>query len=68
MDEAVTCPGCRDRDARIAVLEERVADLDGLVRDLLGRIKDLEARLADKPPPPRPPGFRPVGAGAGRPG
>jgi transposase len=59
MDEAATCPGCRDRDARIAVLEARVADLDALLRDALGRIKDLEAKLAANTPPPRPPAALP---------
>jgi transposase len=32
------CPGCRERDARIAQLEQRVSDL-------LTRVRDLEARL-----------------------
>src|SRR5580700_9834737 len=27
------CRGCRERDARIAVLEERLAELEGRVRD-----------------------------------
>jgi transposase len=35
---AVTCPGCLERDARIAALERRVAELEALVRDLLGRL------------------------------
>jgi transposase len=37
MDEP-TCKGCRQRDARIAVLEQQVAEL-------LTRVRDLEARL-----------------------
>lgn len=28
------CPGCRERDARIAALEERLAELEGRVRDV----------------------------------
>src|SRR5262245_30794627 len=35
---APTCPGCRERDARIATLERRVADLEATVRDLLTRL------------------------------
>jgi transposase len=33
------CPGCRERDARIAALEARVLELEGQVRDLLDRLK-----------------------------
>jgi transposase len=36
--EAPTCPGCLERDARIAELERRVAELEGVVRDLQGRL------------------------------
>ena len=37
------CPGCRERDARIAALEAKVAELEGRLHDLI------------KPPvPPRP--------------
>src|SRR5271169_6096112 len=32
------CPGCRERDARIAALEQRVAELEALVRDLMARL------------------------------
>jgi transposase len=32
------CPGCRERDARIAELERRVSELEALVRDLLARL------------------------------
>ena len=32
------CPGCRERDARIAELERRVAELEALVRDLAARL------------------------------
>ncbi len=33
-----SCPGCRERDARIAALERRVAELEALVRDLTARL------------------------------
>jgi transposase len=36
--EVPVCPGCRERDARIAELERRVAELEALVRDLLSRL------------------------------
>src|SRR5436853_1683111 len=48
------CPGCRERDARIARLEQQVAEL-------LVRIRDLEARLGQNasnssiPPSANPP-------------
>ncbi len=32
------CPGCRERDGRIASLEGRVAELEALVRDLTARL------------------------------
>src|SRR5262245_9616876 len=41
--EQQDCPGCQERDARIAALEARVAELEGLVRD-----------LTQRPAPPRP--------------
>src|SRR5712691_2286858 len=48
--ERPECPGCRERDARIAALEERVAALEGRLNDLT------------KPPvPPRPGGALPKG-------
>src|SRR5262245_20903093 len=34
----VICPGCQERDARIAALERRVAELEALVRDLTARL------------------------------
>src|SRR5579864_3364465 len=37
------CPGCRERDARIAALEERLAEVEGQLRD-----------LTMPPQPPRP--------------
>ena len=40
------CPGCRERDARIAQLEAKVLALEGQLRDLLDKLKP--------PTPPRP--------------
>src|SRR3954453_17673445 len=34
----VTCPGCLERDQRIAALERRVAELEAAVRDLSARL------------------------------
>ena len=39
------CPGCRERDARIAAHEARILALEGQVRDLLDKLK--------RPQPPR---------------
>src|SRR5712692_6715807 len=36
--EVPACPGCRERDARIAALEGRVAELEAIVRDLTARL------------------------------
>jgi transposase len=41
------CPGCRERDARIAELEARLLQLEGQVRDLTDKLKP--------PAPPRAP-------------
>jgi transposase len=49
------CPGCRQRDARIAALERRVAELEALVRDLLGRLGH-NASNSSLPPSANPPG------------
>jgi transposase len=45
--EAVQCPGCRERDARLAELEAKVLELEGTVRDLTDKLKP--------PAPPRTP-------------
>jgi uncharacterized protein (TIGR02996 family) len=45
----VTCPGCLERDGRIAALERRVAELEALVRDLAARLVHLrEGGLHDR--------------------
>ena len=50
----VTCPGCRERDERIATLERRVAELEALVRDLLARL-GTNATNSGTPPSANPP-------------
>jgi transposase len=49
------CPGCRQRDARIAELERRVAELEAIVRDLLQRL-GAHAGNSSLPPSANPPG------------
>ena len=53
--DAPQCPGCRERDARIAKLERRVAELEALVRDLLRRLGG-NASNSSLPPSANPPG------------
>jgi transposase len=53
--DAPQCPGCRERDARIAELERRVAELEALVRDLLRRLGG-NASNSSLPPSANPPG------------
>jgi transposase len=48
------CPGCQQRDARIATLERRVAELEGLVRDLHARLGQ-NATNSSVPPSANPP-------------
>jgi transposase len=65
------CPGCRERDRRIAELERRVADLEATIRDLLARLGQNasnsslppSANPPDAPPPVRkkPTGRKPGG-------
>jgi len=50
----VTCPGCLERDQRIAQLERRVAELEALVRDLMGRL-GANATNSSLPPSANPP-------------
>jgi transposase len=51
----VTCPGCRERDIRIATLERRVAELEATVRDLTARL-GTNATNSGTPPSANPPG------------
>src|SRR6266545_4751047 len=50
----VTCPGCLERDERIATLERRVAELEALVRDLTARL-GANATNSSTPPSANPP-------------
>lgn len=50
------CAGCRERDARIAVLERRVAELEALVRDLLAKLHNNASNSST------PPSANPLGA------
>jgi transposase len=50
----VTCPGCLERDERIAALEARVAELEALVRDLTARAGG-NATNSSLPPSANPP-------------
>ena len=50
----VTCPGCLQRDRRIADLERRVAELGALVRDLQERL-GTNASNSGTPPSANPP-------------
>src|SRR6266851_10421650 len=54
--EIPACPGCRERDARIATLERRVAELEALVRDLLARLGNNSSNSSV------PPSANPLGA------
>jgi transposase len=51
----VTCPGCLERDGRIAALERRVAELEATVRDLTARLT-TNATNSGTPPSANPPG------------
>src|SRR5271166_74567 len=59
--EQPQCPGCRERDARIAVLEKQVADLTAQLARMADRVRELEARLGQNasnssiPPSANPP-------------
>jgi transposase len=57
---ASVCPGCQERDARIAELERQVADLQTTVRELQARL-GLDAANSSIPPSANPPsGRKPV--------
>jgi transposase len=51
----VLCPGCQERDARIAALERQVAELQATVRDLTARL-GTNATNSGTPPSANPPG------------
>src|SRR5262249_61925899 len=56
------CPGCRERDARIAALEARVAALEARLNDLLEpRTPPRPAAALPKGPAKKPTGKRPGG-------
>lgn len=48
------CPGCRERDARIAALEARILALEGQVRDLADRLQPPQPPVPQSPQPPAP--------------
>ena len=48
-EERGSCPGCRERDARITALEKQVADLLAEVRDVKSRLK-LNSSKSSRPP------------------
>jgi transposase len=52
--EPVTCPGCLERDERIAALERRVAELEARLRDLTARL-GTNATNSSTPPSANPP-------------
>lgn len=55
------CPGCQQRDRRIAELEGRVAELEATVRDLLARLGQNSSNSSIPPsanPPQAPPPVR----------
>ena len=51
----VTCPGCQERDERIAALERRVAELQATVREFSARL-GTNATNSGTPPSANPPG------------
>jgi transposase len=60
--EQPQCPGCRERDARIAALEAQVAELRGQVNDLAKSLTPPRAAATlPKAPPKKPSGRKPGG-------
>src|SRR5438067_2680029 len=56
------CPGCRERDARIAALEARVAELEGRLNDLTKpRVPPRSRAALPKGPAKKPTGKKPGG-------
>lgn len=49
--EVPECPGCRERDARIAAHEARILALEAQVRDLLDKLKPPGQRVQTPQPP-----------------
>ena len=47
--EALSCPGCRARDARITELEGSVAELQAQVRDLQARLNSNSSNSSIPP-------------------
>ena len=65
--EQSQCPGCRERDERIAVLEGRVAELEGRLNDLTKpRVPPRSGAALPKGPAKKPSG-RPPGGQPGHP-
>jgi len=62
--EVPECPGCRERDARIAAHEARILALEAQVRDLLDKLKPPSPRVVTPQPPApakKPTGRKPGG-------
>src|SRR5258708_37606599 len=49
--EVPECPGCRERDARIAAHESRILALEAQVRDLIDKLKPPVPRVQTPQPP-----------------
>src|SRR5262249_39457577 len=49
-----SCPGCRERDALLAALQERLSALEAEVRELRARLAQT-AGTSPRPPPATPP-------------
>lgn len=52
--DAPECPGCRDRDVRIADLDARVLKLEAIIRDLQEKLKPPAGPRPAAPQPPAP--------------
>jgi transposase len=60
--DAPLCPGCRERDARIAALEARVVALEARCLEQTRLLSDLARKLQDKDLPTTPPRAEDPGA------
>jgi transposase len=65
--EQSPCPGCRERDARIAALEARVAELEGRLNDLTKAPAPPRAPSAMPKPPAKAPSGKKAGGQPGHP-